>query len=158
MSEGVMTIKDLRAMLDAYEYGDDVPVQVLSNGLLVPVRTIIAAGPQLPPIQNTSICGREAPFFVLAIPMTPMRLTVPEVIPDIQELYDRSPVGCCLHIVLDDENVSDDHIRFCLTEAVKAKHPKCYELGAKLLSMSRTQRLKLARAKHCIAPRPAAGR
>ena len=75
--------------------------------------------------------------------MSHVRLTVPEVEPLVRALYHKHPMGCCLHIVLDDENVSDSNVRFCAQYAVEQDHPSCYTLALILLSMSRTQRLKL---------------
>lgn len=74
-----------------------------------------------------------------------MKLTVPEVAPLVRALYARpgGEAGCCLHVVLDDGNVKDDQVRFCLDEAGRKGHPDCAELASKLLEMSKTQRLKL---------------
>lgn len=69
-----------------------------------------------------------------------MRPTVPEILPLVWDLYDRSPVGCCLHIVLDDGNVKDDHVRFCIEQAKEQKCESCLRLAEILLQMSKTQR------------------
>jgi hypothetical protein len=73
--------------------------------------------------------------------------TVPEVLPLVHALY-RSEHGRygggCLHIVLDDRNVADDNVRFCIEWAQKEACESCRELGEVLLMMSKTQRLKLA--------------
>lgn len=74
-----------------------------------------------------------------------MKPTVQEVAPLVSALYERNPVGCCLHIVLDDENVSDSHVAFCLDMAHESGHCDCIKLAGLLLLMSKTQRLKLAR-------------
>lgn len=73
--------------------------------------------------------------------------TIPEVMPLVRELYatPQGTCGCCLHIVLDDGNIEDDHVRFCVDWAVKHDHPKCAELARVLLRMSKTQRKKLYR-------------
>jgi hypothetical protein len=73
--------------------------------------------------------------------------TVPEALPLVRELYAQpgGGAGCCLHVVLDDGNVHDDNVRFCINEAVDLGHPRCEELARLLLRMSRTQRLKLYR-------------
>lgn len=42
----------------------------------------------------------------------------------IQDYYWHETTGGFLHIVLDDYNVSDDHIRWCLDDA---ERPPCYE-------------------------------
>lgn len=80
-----------------------------------------------------------------------------EGIPLMRSIYDRSSVGCCLHIVLDDHNVEDDSVAFCADEAAESGHADCREMAALMARMSRTQRLKLAKAgPRQPAPRPAA--
>jgi hypothetical protein len=69
--------------------------------------------------------------------------TVPEVLPLVNALYQEHAAGCCLHIVLDDANVEDHSVQFCLEQAKKEGHPRCIELAEKLLLMSRTQRHRL---------------
>ena len=72
--------------------------------------------------------------------------TVPEVLPLVRELY-ASPegaVGCCLHVVLDDGNVRDDDVQYCVDRATERAHPKCETLARLLLRMSKTQRQKLS--------------
>ena len=71
--------------------------------------------------------------------------TVSEVLPAVRELYARHPAGCCLHIVLDDGNVDDDSVRFCVGYAVGEGHTECEWLARILLRMSKTQRLRLGR-------------
>lgn len=77
------------------------------------------------------------------------KLTIPDVAPFVEKLYDspRGSCGCCLHIVLDDQNVADDHVRFCVTGALERQHSLCYGIARCLLKMSKTQRLKLAMTK-----------
>ena len=62
------------------------------------------------------------------------------LLPLAQQIYDRSCVGCCLHIVLDDDNIEDHHVQWCLEHA---EHDDCRELAQQLVLCSRTQRLKL---------------
>ncbi len=66
--------------------------------------------------------------------------TVPEVRPLVRALHARHSAGCCLHVVLDDGNIDDRSVRFCLDNA---KHVDCKELASILMDMSRTQRKKL---------------
>lgn len=77
---------------------------------------------------------------------TPRR-TVPEVLPYVRQLYLRSSVGCCLHIVLDDENVDNASVDLAIDHAQQRGHTDCEMLARVLRGMSRTQRLKLARTK-----------
>lgn len=73
------------------------------------------------------------------------RPTVPEVLP-LVEAYYRKPgnaVGGVLHIVLDDGNVKDDHVRFCLDEALLDGDEDGAHLARLLLRMTKTQRSKI---------------
>ncbi len=74
-----------------------------------------------------------------------IRPSVPEVAPLVRALYRRNGggAGCCLHIVLDDDNVRNSNVAFCLEEARQKKHVDCIELAEKLVEMSTTQRLVL---------------
>jgi len=77
--------------------------------------------------------------------------TVPDVLPIVNDFY-RIPgneVGGALHITLEDGNVEDGNVRFCVEVAVFGEGP--FEpdptgllLGLVLLRMTKTQRLKLA--------------
>lgn len=71
------------------------------------------------------------------------KLTTLEVERLVDLLYAKSAVGCCLHIVLDDGNVNDSHVEFCIKYALEQKHNDCYALALILLTMSTTQRIKL---------------
>lgn len=70
--------------------------------------------------------------------------TTLDAIPLTKTIYERSAVGCCLHILLDDQNIDDSHVIFCLEEALKNNHEDCIRLSIMLLKMSKTQRLKVA--------------
>jgi hypothetical protein len=72
-----------------------------------------------------------------------MKPTVTDAYPLVQKIYERSCVGCCLHVVLDDGNIENDHVQFCLEEAQKKRHAECLELAEMLLLMSKTQRRKI---------------
>lgn len=69
-------------------------------------------------------------------------LTLPGIADEVRALYYRSPVGCCLHIVLDDGNVSDDNVQYCVELARERGHAECELLAVKLSFMSKTQRSK----------------
>ena len=75
-----------------------------------------------------------------------MKPTVPEVLPIVQALYRRHSAGCCWHIVLDDGNVGNDSVAWCVnyieTEST-CRQPECRQLCDLLPKMSRTQRIKL---------------
>lgn len=71
--------------------------------------------------------------------------TIPDVLPLMRE-FARQPgnaVGGHLHLVLDDGNVLDDHVRYCLEQAREAGDDLAVEVAEVLLTMSKTQRSKL---------------
>jgi hypothetical protein len=55
-------------------------------------------------------------------------------------IYARSSVGCCMHIVLDDQNLEDSNILF--TQSIAA-HDDCREMGKLLLSKTFEERCEL---------------
>ena len=72
--------------------------------------------------------------------------TLPEVIPQIDAYY-RKPgngAGGSLHIVLDDGNVRDQDIQFCLNLARSKSDFDGIAIAEILMLMSKTQRSKLA--------------
>lgn len=73
------------------------------------------------------------------------KLTVREVMPLVQHLYGlpMGGAGGSLHIVLDDGNIEDDHVRFCQQNAADKHDALGYALATILLAMSETQRRKL---------------
>lgn len=62
-----------------------------------------------------------------------------------REIYDRTknPGYCCLHIVIDDGNVEDGHVRWCLENAASKKHADCEELARFLLTLCPSERLSV---------------
>ncbi len=58
--------------------------------------------------------------------------------PDLQE-----KMGCCLHIVLDDENLRDSDVEFCINHACEKGHVECLRLATMMLDLSKTQRKKV---------------
>lgn len=73
------------------------------------------------------------------------KLTVPEVLPLAKHIYRRTFVGCCLHIVLDDLNVRDSHVVFCVDQARREGHGDCETLALLLLRMTKSQRKRIAK-------------
>lgn len=69
--------------------------------------------------------------------------TVPEVLPLVRALYEseHGGAGGCLHIVLDERNVEDSSVRFCIESGCCEQ---CLPVALLLQKMSRTQRGKLA--------------
>ena len=68
------------------------------------------------------------------------RPKVPDALPLKASIYARHSAGCCLHVVIDDGNLGDDTIRYCLGVA---EHDDCRALAAMLLQMTPTQRRKV---------------
>lgn len=83
--------------------------------------------------------------------------TVPEVIPLLREFVSQpgNSVGGNLHIVLDDGNVKDEDVQFCLERCREQRDQVGERLAAVLLHMSKTQRLKMGRLFADIAYRHA---
>jgi len=74
--------------------------------------------------------------------------TIPDVLP-LAERYYSLPGNSCggnLHICLDDYNVGDSSVEFCLDQAEEVNDEQGIELAQLLLKMSKTQRLKLAKS------------
>ena len=76
-----------------------------------------------------------------------MKPTIPEVI-DRFIAYHGLPENAAwgsLHIVLEDDNVDDSSVRYCIDYALERGDKEGAELAKILLRMSKTQRLKLGR-------------
>jgi hypothetical protein len=71
--------------------------------------------------------------------------TIPEVIDRFAAYYRRPGNGAwgSLHVVLDDGNVEDQFVRFCINVALEEGDIEGAALGEILLTMSKTQRAKL---------------
>ena len=78
--------------------------------------------------------------------MDPERPTADLVIPLARRIYERHPTGCCLHIVLDDENLEDGQIEFCAARAHESGHALCAAVALLMRAMSKTQRRRVVRA------------
>jgi hypothetical protein len=75
-----------------------------------------------------------------------VRPTVPDVAPLVRAYYAKpgNDMGGSLHIVLEDENVADHHVAACIQFARERGDEDGMWLARVLLTMSRTQRLRLA--------------
>lgn len=75
---------------------------------------------------------------------------IPEVLPLVREYLSIAGnlAGGNLHIVLDDGNVDDASVRFCIARAEASQDVEGVELGKKLLAMSKTQRRKIHLSKY----------
>ena len=78
--------------------------------------------------------------------LDPLRPTVPDVLPRLEAYLARhgNEAGGSLHLVLDDRNVSDDDVLFCIYSAQERGDTEGGELARVLLRMSPTQRAKIA--------------
>jgi len=75
--------------------------------------------------------------------------TVHEVLPLVRAYYGKpeNNVGGNLHLVLDDVNVEDQHVSFCLEVAKERNDDDGVRIAELLLRMSKTQRYKVARCR-----------
>jgi hypothetical protein len=69
--------------------------------------------------------------------------TIPEVRDRFVAYHKKHLAWGALHIVLDDGNVENKHVRFCIQSAESEGDTEGLELARILLRMSKTQRLKL---------------
>jgi hypothetical protein len=80
---------------------------------------------------------------------------IPLALPMVAKIYAHHAAGCCWHIVLDDYNVDNDSVDFCIKHNEEEDCPleACKQLGPIMLVMSKTQRLKLAKSWYEFIPR-----
>jgi len=76
--------------------------------------------------------------------LDPYRPTARDVAPLVRRYYEDlgNCAGGSLHIVLDDNNMDDDSVRFCIENAIDREDLEGLSLGIVLLSLSKTQRIK----------------
>jgi hypothetical protein len=74
-----------------------------------------------------------------------MRPTVKDVLPIMVAFRAKSgnSTGGVLHVVLDDGNIEDHHIEWCIQEAFILGDCEAVALGMRLIAMTKTQRKKL---------------
>ena len=60
----------------------------------------------------------------------------------INEYYNEHITGGCLHIVLDDGNYEDEHVKFCVDYAIKRHDLAAEEIARELLKMNVQHRTK----------------
>jgi len=73
------------------------------------------------------------------------KITVPQLIEECKKYYalPGNRVGGSLHIVLDDDNIGDNHIKYCIEYAKSKNDIEGIKLGELILKASKTQRKKL---------------
>lgn len=78
--------------------------------------------------------------------MMPERPTItPELVARFARYYAENPTWGSLHIVLDDLNLADNHVQFCIEWATDHADPEGAELARILLGMTRSQRARIGR-------------
>ncbi len=75
----------------------------------------------------------------------PSRPRVSDVLPLVESYYADNPTGGSLHIVLDDGNLADHHVKFCRDVARERGDDRGVQIAEAMLMMTRTQRHKIYR-------------
>lgn len=70
----------------------------------------------------------------------PAENQIPIIESFIEALYEHHGTGCCLHIAIDDENLRDGDLDFCIRVARERGHPACEALARLLRSLSQEDR------------------
>lgn len=72
--------------------------------------------------------------------------TVDEALALARAIYTRpgGSHGCCLHILLDDDNCQDHEVAFCVGAAFLAEHADCLRLACMLAAMNEPDREAVA--------------
>ncbi len=73
------------------------------------------------------------------------KITIPQVIDRFKAYHADNLAWGSLHIVLDDENIKDEHVDFCFHYATENNDTEGVALATILRQMSKTQRKKLGR-------------
>jgi hypothetical protein len=74
-----------------------------------------------------------------------MKPTIPEVIERFRAYHDKHGAWGSLHIVLDDGNNEDSSVAYCVDSATERGDEEGTELARILMTMSRTQRGRIAK-------------
>ncbi len=75
--------------------------------------------------------------------MIEQKIIIPQVIDRFREYHQKNLAWGSLHIVLDDFNVSNNSVDFCINYALENKDMEGAELAKILRQMSTTQRKRL---------------
>lgn len=81
------------------------------------------------------------------------KIHIPEVLDDFAAYVLKNPAWGSLHIVLDDGNIHDDHVRWCIGHAEETGDAEGARLGRILLQMSKSQRMRIAAKAEAVAVR-----
>lgn len=63
--------------------------------------------------------------------------------PEVSALLNGGEGSCCLHIVIEDCNIRDSDIEFCVKLAREKNCKHCEQIGRMIYTMTSTQRRKL---------------
>ena len=58
----------------------------------------------------------------------------------LEQLWARSSAGCCLHIIVEDGNLLDAHVEFCIKKAMQQGHSECEALARDIRMLTESQR------------------
>jgi len=83
-----------------------------------------------------------------------MKPSIPDVIKNFLDYYKQNPSWGSLHIVLDDNNCSDGAVKHCIEYATTKNDISGKELAEILLTMSKTQRSKIAKSVYKLSNAP----
>lgn len=72
-------------------------------------------------------------------------ITVPEVVDRFRAYHLDNPAWGALHIVLEDHNLEDSSVQFCINCAIKEDDVEGEALARILLQLSQSQRMKIAK-------------
>lgn len=70
-------------------------------------------------------------------------MTARELLADARAIYRRHSAGCCLHLALDDGNIEDSSVDFCIRAAAENGHAECESFARRYRTLTRTQRRRL---------------
>jgi hypothetical protein len=73
-------------------------------------------------------------------PVVSKRVPAKTAVPYIVAIYGNHSAGCCLHIVLDDDNIDDQCVEWCMNQPTLCD--TCRECGEILRTLSLTARRK----------------
>lgn len=73
----------------------------------------------------------------------PIKPTIPDVLADFEAYHAKNPTWGSLHIILEDGNISNANVAYCIDRAIENGDAEGERLARLLLTMSKTQRLKL---------------
>lgn len=74
-------------------------------------------------------------------------MITPEIAERFAEYHREHMAWGCLHIVLDDDNIEDEYIRYCIEFAKEHNDQEAVELGEILLKLTEEERVEIGNLK-----------